>query len=431
MREILNGRLHASARAPFEVSYGQSFAHVEALTGPEVDCRLTAEGALALAVDERTILFSARLRELPESARLAVVGHELAHTVQFARGGRDSSGALEEEAWRASWAALRGERCEVRCGAQQETALPAVALVMDKSGSEYFKVFDTLDLLLVTKIETIKPLTYEKLLDLLLDKKFEKESDFVIQVHGTSNGFHFPIVTGQAKEKHAYAHTLRQLMQLDALITAANAAGNDLNLLNAVLKNVMKTDPAADADSAKAKIKREVDRQKSAVGITSDADIARVVKKMAEVRAKKRGKIELRTCNMGINSITLDFFCAEFNADSLGAPDKFSAFGTCMPAIGPNAMKDFIKNNAEAKLYKAVGDQFGFTFDQISDNFTVNTFSAAASEGVVKSFVTAAIMGGKKFQANNFPIHFLLQHPAIFPLDPAYKSSIKRATRKP
>jgi hypothetical protein len=431
MREILNGRLQARWRAPFEVSYGQSFAHVEVLVGPKVDCRLTAEGALALAVDERTILFSTRLQELPEMARLAVVGHELAHTVQFARGGRDSNEALEEEAWHASWAALRGERCEVRCGARQETALPAVALVMDKLGSEYFKVFDTLDLLQVTKIETIKPLTYEKLLDLLLDKKFEKETDFVIQAHGTSKGFHFPIVTGQATDKVAQTHILRQLMQLDALITAANAAGNDLNLLNAVLKNVMKVDAAADADSAKAKIKREVDRQKSVVGITSDADIARVVKKMAEVRAKKRGKIELRTCNMGVSTDTLSFFCAEFNADSLGAPDKFSAFGTCMPAIGPNAMKDFIKNNAQAKLYKAVSDQFGFTFDQISDNFTVNTFAAAASEGVVKSFVTAAIMGGKKFQANNFPIHFLLQHPAIFPLDPAYKSSIKRATRKP
>lgn len=429
MREIVNERLHARWRLPFEASYGCSFAHVKAVASPSAERRLAQAGALALAIDETTILLSEKLRAWPQMARLAIIGHELAHTVQFRRGGGDAPEFLEAEAWRAAWAALGGEPFVMRGGARQETALPAVALVMDKKGEEYFKIFDELDPLKVTKIEMIKPLTYEKLLDLLLDKKFEKESDFVIQAHGTSKGFFFPIVVGQAKDKVAATHTLRQLVTLDGLIAAFNAAGDDLDKLKAVMKNVMKVDPASDVASAKATITREIDRQKKEVGITGDADIARVVKKMADVKQKQRGIIELRTCNMGSKPDTLTFFREQFNANSLGAPDMFSAFGNCTPAISPSAMKDFRKNHPEVKLYIAVNEQFGFTFDNISDEFTVNTFSAAPSADVVKSFVTAAIMGGKKFQTNNFPIHFLLNHPAIFPLDPTYKIRIKRVTR--
>lgn len=431
MREILNGRLPSRWREPFEDSFGRSFARVNAFAGPSVEGHLTGAGALALAVDARTILLSTRLMEMPLIARLAIVGHELAHTVQFTREGRDARGALEAEAWRGAWAALRGEKCEILCGARQERALPAVAFVMDKNGEDYFKIFDTLDPLLVTKTEMIKPLTYEKLLDLFLDKKFETEKDFVIQAHGTPKGFAFPIATVQGKGagSTAQTHLLLQLVTLDALITAFNAAGDDLAKLNGVLKNVMKVDAAPDAAAAKLTIKREIDRQKGVVGLTGDADIARVVKKMSDVRQKKRGTIELRTCNMGVLTNTLNFFRTEFNAESLGAPDKYSAFGTCVPSIGPNAMKDFRKNNPDAKLFTAVEDQFGFTFSNITDQWTVTTTGAAINIAAVKSFVTGFIMGGKKFQANNFPIHFLLSHPAIFPLDPAYKSSIKRVKR--
>ncbi len=401
-----------------------------AISGREAGHRLARSGALALAVDAATILLSQKLCEMSETKRLAIIGHELAHTIQLARGGSDASELLESEAWRASWAALRGERFAVRGRARQDVALPAVALVMDNNGAEYFKVFDTLASLQVTKVELIKPLTYEKLLDLFLDQKFASEKDFVIQAHGINSGFFMPIVTGQAKKKSALAHILRQLMLLGTLLAAYKAAGDDLDKLKAVMKDVMRVDPASDAASAKSTIEREIGRQKGLVGIDKDEDIERVVKKMADVRQKQRGAIELRTCSMGASKDTLTFFREQFNANSLAAPDVLSAFGSCRPDIGAKAMETFVKNHAAKGAFTKVGkDQFGFTYDDITETFVVNTFSAAVNEGVVKTFVTDSIMGGKKFKAKDFPVHFLVTRPALFPLNPGYQSRIVRVKR--
>lgn len=417
-------------RLPFEAAYGRSFENVSAVVGVEAERILRAAGALALAVDERTILFSKRLASLSEIERLAVVGHELAHTVQLARGGSDALEDLEQEAWRAAWAGVRGESFEIRGGARACAPLPAVGLVMDKAGQDYFTTFDTLDPLQITKIEMIKPLTYEKLLDLLMDTRFEKENDFLIQAHGEPYGFAFSIVTGQAAGKDSAAHTLRTLMSLATLIAAYKAAGDDLDKLKAVMKDIMKVDPKLDVDSAKAEIEREIDRQKKLIGITSDDDILRVAKKMAEVRKKQRGIIELRTCNMGVTKDTLEFFRQQFNANSLGAPNVYSAFGRCKTDIGPSALKNFIQNHPEKEgLFQVGNDQFGFTWVQVPNRFAATTFSAALNQAVVKAWITNFIMGGKKFQAADFPVHFLISRPALFPLDPKYKGRIIRVKR--
>ncbi|HEY0546747.1 MAG TPA: DUF4157 domain-containing protein [Pyrinomonadaceae bacterium] len=430
MREFVSGSLPSRLRLPFEVSYKRSFENVLAVVGVKAERILRRSGALALAVDERTVLFSKRLASLSEIERLAVVGHELAHTIQFARGGSDALEDLEAEAWRAACAGVRGESFEIRGGARRGAALAAVALVMDKAGQDYFTTFDTLDPLQITRIEMIKPLTYEKLLDLLMDTRFEKESDFLIQAHGEPYGFAFSIVPTQTSDKDSAAHILRTLMQAATLIAAYKAAGDDLAKLKAVMKDIMKVDPAFDVASAKAAIKGKIDEMKKAIGINSDDDILRVAKKMAEVRKKQRGSIELRTCNMGVSKDTLNFFREQFNANSLGAPNVYSAFGRCRTDIGPEAMKSFIRNHPEKEgLVELDDQQFGFTWVQVHNKYEVNTFSAALNQAVVKAWVTNFIMGGKKFQAADFPVHFLISRPALFPLDPKYKGRIIRVKR--
>lgn len=430
MREIVDGKLHASWLRLFEDSYRRSFKNVSAIVGVAAERVLRAAGALALAVDERTILFSKRLAALSEIERLVVVGHELAHAVQFARGGSDAVADLEREAWRAAWAGVRGESYEIRGGARQETALAAVALVMDKAGQDYFTTFDTLDPLQVTKIAMIKPLTYEKLLDLLMDTRFDKENDFLIQAHGEPYGFAFSITTSQGSKADSAAHILRTLMQAAVLIAAYKAAGDDLAKLKAVMKDIMKVDPKPDVDSAKAAIERKIDEMKSAIDIKSDDDILRVAKKMADVRKKQRGIIELRTCNMGLSKDTLEFFREQFNANSLGAPNVYSAFGRCRTDIGPEAMKSFIRNHPEKEaLVKFDGLQFGFAWKQVHNKYEVTTFSAALNQAVVKAWVTKYIMGGKKFQADDFPVHFLISTPALFPRDDSYNGRIVRVKR--
>src|SRR5262249_46413565 len=106
----------AAWREPFESSFGCGLGHVAAATGPAGDRRLAAAGASALAVDARTVLLSTRLLGLPEPARLLAVGHELAHTLQLARGGSAAPEFLEAEAWQAAQAALAGRRRPVRLG---------------------------------------------------------------------------------------------------------------------------------------------------------------------------------------------------------------------------------------------------------------------------------------------------------------------------
>ncbi|MBV9210690.1 MAG: DUF4157 domain-containing protein [Acidobacteria bacterium] len=425
-----SGKLRARWLRLFEASYGRSFKNVSAVVGVEAERVLRAAGALALAFDERTILFSKRLAALSERERLTIIGHELAHTVQLARGGSDAPEDLEREAWRASYAALSGQAFEIRGGARAGAKLPAVALVMDKAGQDYFTTFDTLDPLQITKIEMIKPLTYERILDLLMDARFEKESDFLIQAHGEPYGFAISIVPGQAAGKDSAAHTLRQMMSLAVLIAAYKAAGDDFAKLKAVMKDIMKVDPKPFPDETKAEIEREIFRQKKLIGIDSDDDILRVVKKMADVRQKQRGIIELRTCNMGVSPASLEFFREQFNANSLAAPNLYSAFGRARPDIGASALKNFIKNHPEKEGLVQVGsEQFGFTWQQVPNKFEVFTFSAALNQAVVKSWVTAFIMGGKKFQATDIPVHFLISRPALFPLDAKYKGRIIRVKR--
>jgi hypothetical protein len=71
---------------------------------------------LGRALDPTTIRLGAGLRLAPPLVRALVLAHELAHTVQLARGGSDSEQALEAEAWQAAVAVLAGERFEI-CGA--------------------------------------------------------------------------------------------------------------------------------------------------------------------------------------------------------------------------------------------------------------------------------------------------------------------------
>ncbi|MBC7911560.1 MAG: hypothetical protein H7Y30_13720 [Pyrinomonadaceae bacterium] len=166
------------------------------------------------------------------------------------------------------------------------------------------------------------------------------------------------------------------------------------------------------------------------VGLDSVDDILRIVKKMDAVKAIQRKTIELRTCNMGKIQDTLTFFREEFNADTLAAPKVLSAFGSCVPGMGKLAVNVFDKDHAAgAATFNSGTDKFGFACGPMKADFTADTFSAATNVSVINAFVTASIMGNKKFNPSNFPIHFMFTVPPAFPLEAAYTNQIAQVKR--
>lgn len=82
---------------------------------------------VARAIDSETLVLGPAWWAMPPAARLLVLAHEVAHTVQLGREGDDPSLELEREAWDAAAAVLAGRRFEVRGAASR--ALDARAFV--------------------------------------------------------------------------------------------------------------------------------------------------------------------------------------------------------------------------------------------------------------------------------------------------------------
>src|SRR5262249_7819464 len=95
--------------------------------GTHVDRYLSAEGALAQAVNANTIFIHSSLLRMSSSGQSLVLLHELAHLRQLASLGNDPVRVLEEEAWEAAYAWAAGRSYSVRGKAW--TRLNALAII--------------------------------------------------------------------------------------------------------------------------------------------------------------------------------------------------------------------------------------------------------------------------------------------------------------
>jgi Domain of unknown function (DUF4157) len=429
-------KLGAEWREPFEWSFQSGFAHVSVATGPVSDRLLASTGAIAMAIDDSTILLSSQSSKWHNDQVRFVVGHELAHTVQLSRGGSDSVCKLEAEAWSASSAALRGERYTIK--GRGATPLFAAGLYLTDAAKEYFETFG-IPPLTVPKGKTarIKPETFESIMDLML-VKFQDEEDFVIQAHGQPSGFALDITTGQnGVASQPALISLRKIVELRSELTAA---GNDLDALKKIVKTRLGQEPAVPDDPKnpvsvaravgenRQKVEAEIDVLKKQGGISDEAVIARIVKKMQDLKQKQRNRIELRTCNMGRFQPTLDFFRELFNAKILRAPDHFSAFGHFTPPAPRNqaSYDKFLKAHGRNFPYRVSGGQFIFDFIGLP-NFEAQTPSAATCDAAAIDWAREYLGSGGKVEVNKFPIHFLTTDPPAFPQETRYKDRIKQS----
>lgn len=428
-------------RRPFESSFGVSLGHVAIVAGEKTDRYLASQGAIAAATDQRTICLNRHLLGGPFALVAPLLGHELAHTVQLARGGSDPVEALESEAWEASLAALRGDEYSITGSGRNPLA--AAGLYMSDASKEYMETFG-IDPLQVPKGNTarIDPLTFEKILDLMTDK-FKTEDDFIIDAHGQSGGFGIPIIKGE--EGQATTPNLATLPKILDLRSELTKAGDNLKDLQRIvrdktldgnpvspgdLNNKSAVDAAIEAN--KLKIETEISRLKGFAKVQDEAAIARVVKKINELKNKQRNRIELRTCNMGHFPAVMDFFRVMFNAKVLRAATNFSAFGHFIPAAPRNeaSYKTFLKQHGKAFPYVVSGGKFAFEFIS-RPGAKADIPSAATSDAAVADWIKSFLGSGVNVKVSKFPTHFLLTNPPAFPQETNYRDHIKESKASP
>jgi hypothetical protein len=425
--------LPAAWRAPFESAFGCRLQHVAAVTGPAVDRCLAAVGAAALAVDANTILLSTPILHLPEPVRLRAIGHELAHTMQLARGGTDAPEFLEAEAWQAAEAALCGRRRPVLGGGTGPLAISAFAILLTEAANTYFKTTKKcshwqgrayLDIADADRL-LLKPMIFEKVLDTMIAKKNHRY--FVLFTHGTHDGFMMPLTQEHVDPRSEYgsvqprAHVLITLLQIDEVLTdmkaaqdAATQADRGLAKWNALLVKIGHPEPAASPQDAANVVQQWLNQTVRPLKLT-EKRVRELLAKRRQVLAKNIQFLEIRSCFMGAERRTLHVLRRFFGAEGAGAPTEFSAFGyldvlSNGGSIGEAAFARFCLDHTEARQYTSMDGmtkgKVALAYKRKSDH-EAETFAAATSKAAMNEWITLFLDGPAHPPLNHIPVHFL------------------------
>jgi Domain of unknown function (DUF4157) len=411
-------------RAVFERSFGSRLEHVAVVAGPETDDCLAATGALAQAIDGATILLTSQFPTMPAEVQLWLIGHELAHTIQLGRYGSDAEDVLEREAWDAAYYALHGQRYAITGSGSKP--LSAAAFVLDRMAVHYFQTFPQLLDLRISHAREIRPLTFERILQLMLDSD---QKDFVIDVHGSAKGLSIPLARGT--EISAVKQSLVMLLQIDHIQREAQEAGDDIRRWRRILRIIQspQADSISQVENARSAVQDWITRRVTALGLSA-ARVQALIDAMLRLQAKEIRKIEFRSCKMGQDLDALATFREFFEAQRVGAPDVRSGIATVRPQVGRGPMQALLRLHPQAQIaHMADASRFGLRLRiSPSPSTDVMTFAAADSWGAVRQWIAMHMMGGTRYRSGGFPIHFLETDPPVFPADREYRSHIKHSS---
>jgi hypothetical protein len=423
-------RFPAAWREPFERSFGLGLGHVAAVTGPTVDRHLAEVGASALAVDAKTVLLSARLLDCPEPVRRLAIGHELAHTVQLARGGSAAPALLEAEAWQAAQAALDGRRRSIRLGGAGPLAIPAFAIVLTEAANLYYKSCGKcsvsqgqayLDIASGDRV-VLKPMIFETLLDTMIAQQNHRY--FVLFTHGSYDGMLMPLTASHVQANKEFgtvqprSHVLLALIQADELLTDMKAAQDaDAQSPNggrpkwqALLRKIG-AEPGSPGPDA---VQRWLDLRLRDLHLT-EKQLHTLLDKRHQLQARQLKRIEIRSCFIGSKRHSLHVLRRFFGAEVVGAPTEFSAFGNLDVIsnggnIGRAAYEKFAKEHPDARKYT---DRDGLTKGKVAlayklkNSHEAETYAAATSEAAMKEWINQFLDGPSRPPLNKIPVHFL------------------------
>jgi hypothetical protein len=405
--------------------FSLSFSKVTFLAGRAVDARLSALGALAQAVDHKTVLLSSLVFQLPLVNRFRLVTHEMAHTIQLRQVGKDDLALLEEEAWEAAEYALHGLPFAIRgkgvhpmcaVGFTDDTELKFAYPYYNKNNKVGYEPVSDKSVVKVTPVYPLKNMNVVSLFNKIANK-CTKGDDVLIACHSATNGVAIPLATGTD------------------IFFSENVALE----MTKTLRNTKKITANEKTIKASAKI----------LSISPDT-AAQLYKAAKKVREKGINKVHFRGCNLGQWRLTLMRFKDLLNCNDITAVDLYSQFSRWKPRFLKGGtllwrrktfdsnFKTFerkLKKGGVIKSGKAPNRFFYFTVGS-GQNIGVQQLAESLA-GAQQWFARNLPRTKSRYDGNKrFPLHFLISGKRIiFPyrngkINPAYASHIKQAKDK-
>ncbi|MBL8795662.1 MAG: DUF4157 domain-containing protein [Planctomycetia bacterium] len=346
---FLQGELPSRWRTPFERSFGCDFSRVRVESGPAVDADLARRQAVGRALTPDRIALASTLAFWPETLQRFVVGHELAHTVQLARGGSTPVPQLEAEADRAALAALRGATWTIRgCAAQplnmMTTAISIVSRMpssdkaLASASKHYYNTFryEPSGGKLVGKTpgpgkgrEAFRWLSIywdaQELANINLFDVLSRAAEYaltpngavLIECHGDPDGLSIPLIPGGLPRKIG---PTGPTSIIDYLTCRHKKYSDDAAAYGMFMYEYSKSSGQTERDRQRAVKQLQTMRQK--------IDI---------LRAKQLRHVAFRACQVGKNPAALNGLKELFGAEHASAPKLRTFFGYFNPAIDDSA----------------------------------------------------------------------------------------------
>ena len=400
-------------RTKFERSFGHSFANVKIHIGRAIDRKLASQQAIAQTIDDKNILLSRRISQLTCLGREAILGHELAHTIQLGRKGSDSRTSLEAEAWRGTIDALRGKRHEIKgAGSNPLNAHAIIAYPPAKPYYEWIKsepVKSGGSISIPAKPETLAGADMN-LLILMKRMALANSKDILVVAHGSPTGIRIPIVPGGNKFISVGVH-LKKLIPLVNLAIAQQKSG------------------AKNAAGLKLSSKQKLTLNK----IGFNPERLWVFSKVTRaVRLKGLNRVVLRTCFTGMGgSLYLDpleIFRDLFGASTVSGVTTFAAFGTVhlrSSLTSSRAFSRWLSRQNKSRLFQHPATNPGFAFT-ISKSRPYKISARVRSWSAVEGWIKSHLHGQAKYkQGSDFPIYLLNPASPVFPLDYGFRSQLR------
>ena len=328
--------------------------------GSSVDRYLVSEGAVAQAIDPRTMLVSSSFLGLSRRKRLKTFLHEVAHLQQLARPGNDPVPALEAEAWEAARAWISGRPFRVL--GRSRKRLNALAIIQADEGVKHPSakpwyslnpmepIGDGSTITVQNVIEPPSPMTFESVLDAIIQKK---DSDVVIVCHGYDGQLALPLIKDSALGTFS-----------DIIIKVAA----DQSFVEGGLKTPIIADKDIDPN-----LKEDQAKNLRA--------------KMNQIRGMKLNHVAFRSCDLGKSRDSLDAFRRFFGSKSVSAPILYDAYGETTTVIGGNVpVWAEAKRKAGYRVWVENGFAFGLTMSK-GDSLKFHVVSKASNDQAFTSWV--------------------------------------------
>jgi len=304
----------------------------------------------------------------------------------------------------------------------------------------YFRTFPQYLDLHVTAVHRIRPFSFERVLDLMLE---DDTSNFVIDSHGDPTGLSMPLVHRRGAAD-ATRETVERLIKVGLVARDVEEAGNNERSWSRLLDSIGETMPATEVpwlervtpgpesdlpqrlEQARAMLRKWREEQAAHLAIGRE-DLDRLVQKLRRVQAKGIEKVQFVTCNIGRHWQTLQAFRRLFQAKRVGAPDVRSGFAAGVPLnLGRGRFDRVVQRHPDARVYGRPGHRFAIHVVIQGGGFTATAAaeSGAAVEEWVQSHVTSGGSRVNLARRRRLPLHFLELDRPPFARDRAYRDHL-------